>query len=53
MNDWKALTIHPMAPSGNIEVPTQMNDLFSYEPHALCLAARDEAMPSFNELILN
>ena len=53
MNDWKALTIHPMAPSGDIEVPTQMNDLFSYEPHALCLAARDEAMPHINELILD
>ena len=47
MNDWKALTIHPMAQSGDIEVPTQMNDLFSYAPHALC-----QAMPHIDELIL-
>ena len=53
MNDWKALTIHPMTPPRDIEVPTQMNDLFSYEPHALCLAARDEAMAAINELILD
>ena len=52
MNDWKNNMIHPMA-QGDVEVPTQLNDLFSYEPHALCLAARDEAMPYINELILD
>lgn len=52
MNDWKNSMIHPMA-RGDMEVPTQLNDLFSYEPHALCLAARDEAMSSINELILD
>ena len=52
MNDWKNSMIHPMA-QGDMEVPTQLNDLFSYEPHALCLAARDEAMPYINELILD
>lgn len=52
MNDWKNSMIHPMA-QGDMEVPTQLNDLFSYEPHALCLTARDEAMSYINELILD
>ena len=53
MNNWKNIILHPMETQGDIEVPTQMNDLFSYEPHALCLAARDEVMPYINELILD
>ncbi|MBR6016264.1 MAG: RluA family pseudouridine synthase, partial [Prevotella sp.] len=52
MKDWKDIVVHPMA-QGDCEIPSQMNDLFSYEPHALCLAARDEALPYINELILD
>ncbi|MBR1469425.1 MAG: RluA family pseudouridine synthase [Prevotella sp.] len=49
MNKWETEIVHPL--EVKTEIPERMNNLFSYEPHPLCVAAREKAMPYVEELV--
>lgn len=45
----QAAIFHPL--DGHHMMPAGMNDPFYYEPHPLCLLAREKAMPMIQELM--
>ena len=47
---WPAV-FHPL--DGHHDMPAGLNDPFHYEPHPLCLLAREKAMPMIQELMLD
>ena len=45
----RTAVFHPL--DGHHDMPARLNDPFNYEPHPLCLLAREKAMPMIQELM--